>query len=245
MNTADAPRILIVEDDRDLVKILTLHLEDLGFQVECATTEPSGLGMAVSGNYSLVILDLSLPDLDGLAICERLRSIDPGLPIIILTARTTEGDKLKGFELGADDYITKPFSIPELLARVQAVLRRSAGETVSSNGNGAEGSIRIGELTVDFEKRSVQLDKTKVALTVTEFELLAFFASRPGRAYSREELLRYVWGYEYRGYENTVNVHINRLRSKIEPDPSNPTYILTIRGVGYRFAEASELEGGA
>ena len=181
-----------------------------------------------------------LPELDGLEVCKRIRTQDPYLPILMLTAKAEELDKVLGLELGADDYLTKPFSIRELIARVKALFRRIEVEQESRRRDATQ-PLRYGDLTLEPEKRKVTLRDQTIELTAKEFDLLMLFAQHPGRAYSRQELLDLVWGYQYAGYSHTVNTHINRLRSKIEDDPSAPRYIKTVWGLGYRFAEPEEL----
>jgi DNA-binding response OmpR family regulator len=192
--------------------------------------------MALKGDYRLVILDLMLPGLDGLEVCKRIRKERDTLPILMLTARSEEFDKVLGLELGADDYLTKPFSIRELVARIKAIVRRS-----SRSGAGAAAptaaAIEIHDLSIHLEKRRVIQEDRTIELTPKEFDLLVLFASHPGRVFTRDELLNQVWGYQFEGYGHTVNSHINRLRSKIERDPSEPELITTVWGVGYRFAE--------
>lgn len=191
--------------------------------------------MARQGKYSLVILDLMLPDLDGIEVCRALRSERSYLPILMLTARSSEVDRVLGLEMGADDYLTKPFSIRELVARVKAIFRRM--ELMGENAKTSEALIQSNGLEIDCEKHEVRLDGEPVILTSKEFDLLVHFARHPGRVYRREQLLDQVWGYGYEGYEHTVNSHINRLRTKIERNPTKPRYILTVWGVGYKFAE--------
>jgi len=230
-------RALIIEDDKDIADVVSLHLRDLGLATDRASDGRAGLAKALENRYALVILDLMLPKLDGLAVCTKLREKNPGLPILMLTAKSDEIDRVLGLEIGADDYVTKPFSVRELMARVKALLRRSQTEKEAETG----GTIRVGELSVDFDKRRVTRSGEVVDLTVKEFELLGLFARNPGRTYSRTQLLNLVWGYQFEGYEHTVNSHINRLRAKIERDPAHPSLLRTVWGVGYRFAEASEL----
>jgi DNA-binding response OmpR family regulator len=235
-------RVLIIEDDRELAELVAMNLRDLGLAAERAADGRSGLARALAGDWSLIILDLMLPQLDGLAVCRRIREGNPLTPILMLTARSEEVDRVLGLELGADDYVTKPFSVRELAARVKALLRRSrAGQAPA--GRTAEAPIELGGLAVDLAKRRVTLQGRPVELTAKEFDLLALFARNPGRAYSRPELLSQVWGYQYEGYEHTVNSHINRLRGKIERDPARPVFLRTVWGVGYRFAEPAELKG--
>ncbi|MDZ4699679.1 MAG: response regulator transcription factor [Rhodothermales bacterium] len=234
------PSILIVEDDPDLAGLLQIHLGDLGYATHVARDGRSGLEMALRDPFALLILDLMLPGLDGLEVCKRIRAENRALPILMLTAKSEELDKVLGLELGADDYLTKPFSIRELLARVKALLRRF--DLSSEIARPADASVLMfGDLTVDVDKRKVTLRGEALELTAKEFELLLLFARNPGRAYSRQELLDLVWGYQYSGYSHTVNTHINRLRNKIEADPADPRFIQTVWGHGYRFAEAEKL----
>ncbi len=231
--------VLIVEDDHDIANLIRLHLQDLGHVVDWASDGAKGLMLAMHGTYDLFILDLMLPRMDGLDICKRIRAENAHTPILILSARSEELDKVLGLELGADDYMTKPFSIRELLARIKAIFRRME---VSAQANEAEPThIQLGELTIETNKRKVMLAEQMVELTAKEYDLLTLFASNPGHTYSRRELLDIVWGYQFDGYEHTVNSHINRLRNKIEAQPSQPRFIKTVWGVGYRFAEAEEL----
>ena len=191
----------------------------------------------------LVILDIMLPGTDGFDICKRIRGENQSTPVLMITAKTEEVDKVLGLELGADDYITKPFSIREVLARVKAIFRRVEVDQREA-GRSPDEPIRIGSLRVEPEKRKVTRDGETIDLTSKEFDLLHLFVKNPGRAYSRQELLDEVWGYQYSGYSHTVNTHINRLRNKIEPDASEPTYVKTVWGVGYRFAEPDEVPSG-
>jgi two-component system OmpR family response regulator len=236
--------ILIVEDNRELAHLLEIHLRDLDYRVEIAADGASGLAKAEKGLYDLIILDLMLPGVDGLEICKRIRSGPSYVPILILTSKTSELDRVLGLELGADDYVTKPFSIMELLARVKALFRRiehmSGGETGES-----ERTIHTGDMTINPEKRTVSLNNTPIDTTAKEFDLLLHFARHPGRVFTRSQLLDTVWGYGHEGYEHTVNSHINRLRSKIEKDPARPRYILTVWGVGYKFADFRKNEEGS
>ncbi|MBI3610380.1 MAG: response regulator transcription factor [Nitrospirae bacterium] len=229
-------KILVIEDDRDIARLVELHLRDLGCEVHMAHDGSVGLDQALSRTYDLIILDLMLPRMDGLEVCRRLRANPPYTPILMLTAKSSELDRVLGLEIGADDYLTKPFSIRELLARVKALFRR-----VESLGSLAHPevrkTIRSGELMIDVEKRKVTLQGQSAELTAKEFDLLLQFALHPGRVYTRSQLLDLVWGYAHDGYEHTVNSHINRLRAKIEEDPARPRYILTVWGVGYKFAE--------
>ncbi|HTO22575.1 MAG TPA: response regulator transcription factor [Spirochaetia bacterium] len=235
-----AERALIIEDDKDIADVLSLHLKDLGLSADRAADGRSGLAKALENRYAVVILDLMLPKMDGLSVCTKIREKSPGTPILMLTAKSEEVDRVVGLELGADDYVTKPFSVRELMARIKALLRRSQQADKPPEG-AAAGTIQVGDLALDFDKRRVTRAGATVELTVKEFDLLGLFARNPGRTYSRTQLLNLVWGYQFEGYEHTVNSHINRLRAKIEADPGHPRYLRTVWGVGYRFAEASEL----
>lgn len=232
-------RVLVVEDDRDIASLVELHIKDLGCAVDIAYDGENGLEKALKNKYDLIILDVMLPGLNGMEICKEVRSEKNYTPILMLTSRSEELDKVLGLEFGADDYMTKPFSLRELLARVKAILRRV--EAVRDDAAGTTKTvIQFGNLRVDLEKRKVLLGETKVDLTAKEFDLLALFVRNPGKAYTRQSLLDTVWGYRFEGYDHTVNSHINRLRAKIEQDASNPKYIQTVWGVGYRFAESED-----
>lgn len=231
--------ILIIEDDRDLSELIKIQLLDQNYEVHQQFNGTTGLQTFNEGEYSLLILDVMLPGLDGFEICKKIRANDSKTPILMLTAKAEEIDKIMGLEFGADDYLTKPFSIRELTARVKALLRRS--QVQNDDSPSISDSITFGELSIFPQKRSITLKNESFDLTSKEFDLLMLFATNPGKAYSRQELLDVVWGYQYSGYSHTVNSHINRLRSKIEDDPSNPTYIKTVWGVGYRFVEMDEL----
>ena len=221
-------KILVADDERVLVKGIKFNLESEGYQVECAYDGQEAVDLARGGGFDLVILDLMMPRLDGLQACMRIRQFS-NLPIILLTAKGEDADKLIGFESGADDYITKPFNILELKARIRALLRR-AGMTRQDAG---APRLSAGPITLDSDTRSVWREGTPVELTAKEFDLIELFLRSPGRVYSRENLLNAVWGYDYVGDYRTVDVHIRRLREKLEPDPTNPRYILTKWGVGY------------
>jgi DNA-binding response OmpR family regulator len=229
-------RILIIEDDTDITRLLEVNLEDMGYDVTLAHDGTAGLKQAISATYDLIILDLMLPGLDGLEICKRVRARAVYTPILMLTCKSSEFDRVLGLELGADDYVTKPFSIKELLARVKALLRRVEALRLSAT-EGEHNKIEVGELEIDAGKRTVTLKDRALHLTAKEFDLLLHFAKHPGRVYTRTQLLDAVWGYGYESYQHTVNSHINRLRSKIEDDPTRPRYILTVWGVGYKLSE--------
>jgi len=234
-------RVIIIEDNRDIAELLAMHLRDLSFEVDIVVNGASGLAKAEAIDYDLIVLDLMLPGLDGLEICKRLRSRPPYVPILMLTSKSSELDRVLGLEIGADDYVTKPFSIPELLARVKAILRRV--ENLKESRKEAASEIIYAEgLVIDPGRRKVKLHGKTVDLTAREFDLLLHFAQHPGRVYTRSQLLDRVWGYGHEGYEHTVNSHINRLRAKIEEDPAHPNFILTVWGVGYKFTEIKDTD---
>ena len=231
--------ILIVEDDADLSELIKIQLTDLTFNIEQSFNGRKAFERIKSEQFSLIILDVMLPEMNGFDICRTIRKIDSSTPILMLTAKAEEIDKIMGLEFGADDYLTKPFSIRELTARVKALLRRSQVSSTASDST--QETIEFGDLSIYPNKRVIELNKNLIELTSKEFDLLMLFATNPGRAYSRQQLLDIVWGYQYDGYSHTVNSHINRLRSKIEKKPSEPTFIKTVWGVGYRFTEQHEL----
>lgn len=243
MEKTDGSSVLIIEDDREIASVIAINIEDLGFHTKQVHDGESGLEHARGGEYDLVILDVMLPKMDGITVCKKIRKNDPYTPILMLTARAEEIDRILGLELGADDYMTKPFSMRELTARVKALLRRSqtAKPQASDEQEYAEDLVRIGDLVMDFKKHKTSIKGADLDLTVKEFELLGLFVRNPGRAYSRADLLNLIWGYNFEGYEHTVNTHINRLRNKIETDPAKPQYLLTVWGIGYRFAEMTEV----
>ncbi len=231
-------KVLIVEDEPDIARLVQSHLKDIGCEADIAGDGASATELFSTGGYQLVVLDLMLPDTDGLTLCQTFREHGGYVPILMLTAKSTELDRVLGLEVGADDYLTKPFSIPELMARIKALFRRV--EALQQPANGGQDNpelIEWGDLLVDTSRRRVTVAGNEVELTAREFELLHFFISHPGLVFSRVQLLDKVWGYNHDGYEHTVNSHINRLRSKIEQDPSNPKYVLTVWGVGYKFAD--------
>jgi DNA-binding response OmpR family regulator len=230
-------RILVVEDDRDIAHLVEMHLKDLGAEVTLSHDGNAALELATKKPFDLIILDLMLPGLDGLEICRRLRSRTNYTPILMLTARSADVDRIVGLELGADDYLTKPFNVRELIARVKALLRRVDALT-NKDSDAPASLLEFGDLVINVDKRKVTLRGGEVELTAKEFDLLLQFARNPGRVYTRAQLLDLVWGYGHDGYEHTVNSHINRLRSKIEIDQSKPSWILTVWGVGYKFTDA-------
>lgn len=230
--------ILVVEDNNDLLNLLEINLSDQGYTVYTAGNGTLALDMNQMYNPDLIVLDVMLPKLDGFEVCKRIRNDNKMVPILMLTAKAEELDKVLGLELGADDYMTKPFSIREFLARVKAIFRRIDATQIDSENN--HQILDFDELVVDSAKRRVTLRGDLIELTSKEYDLLLLFFKNPGVAYSREELLNTIWGYSYEGYSHTVNSHINRLRNKIELDPSEPHYIRTVWGVGYRFADKEE-----
>lgn len=231
--------ILIIEDNKDLSHLLEIHLRDLSFGVDLAFDGDSGLAKAVAQKHDLIILDLMLPGLDGLEICRRVRATVGYTPILILTSKSSELDRVLGLEMGADDYVTKPFSVRELMARVKAIFRR-IDEVKSEHQKSQPAKLTARDLVIDPEKRHLILKGANIDVTAKEFDLLYHFAQHPGRVFSRSQLLDAVWGYGHEGYEHTVNSHINRLRAKIEENPSDPKYILTVWGVGYKFADLED-----
>ncbi len=233
-------RILVVEDDADIADILQLNLSDEGYLVEWAGDGETGLEKLKSASYDALILDIMLPGIDGLEVCRQARAMPRYTPIVIISARSGETHRILGLELGADDYVTKPFSVMELIARVRALFRRvdALGRTARQDA----GVLETGVLAIDPVARQVRCKGAEVELTAREFDLLFFFARHPGRVFSRMDLLTQVWGYSHEGYEHTVNTHINRLRSKIEQDPSRPELIRTVWGVGYKFSAESGQE---
>lgn len=235
--------ILIVEDDRDLVKLIKINLEDLGYVVHTAGDGLEALKLFNEKDPSLIILDIMLPKMDGFEVCKQIRKENRKVPIMMLTAKAEEVDTILGLELGADDYMTKPFSVRELSARVKAIFRRIKVDQ-EQDGNLPD-ELVYNHLKIYPNKRKVTLSGKTIELTSKEYDLLLLFSSNPGKAYNREQLLNKVWGYSYEGYSHTVNSHINRLRSKIENDPSNPHFIKTVWGVGYRFIDPEDTESDA
>ncbi len=223
-------KILVVDDDPGIVKVVRAYLEQEGFQVLTAYDGKQAMRIARHDRPDLVVLDLMLPEMDGWDVCRALRK-ESDVPVIMLTARVEETDKLIGLELGADDYVTKPFSPRELVARVRAVLRRAQGMPPKPE------TISRAEITVDLARHAVTVGDESVDLTPTEFDLLAALMQDPGRSFTREQLLEQTQGYAYEGYERTIDVHIKNLRQKIEADPRKPQHIKTVYGVGYKFEE--------
>ena len=229
-------KLLIVEDDPAIQQMLSDYFRHLGYEVIVVGDGEAGVKVALDERPIALILDLMLPKLDGLSVCRQLRERLPALPILMLTAKDDLIDKVLGLELGADDYVTKPFSLRELEARLKSVLRRAQGKA-AVNIDDEPAPIVRGALRIDPGRREVTVNGRAVELTPKEFELLALFASHPGRVYSRKYLLENIWDYTYNGYDRTIDSHINRLRAKVEDDPDNPTLILTVWGIGYKFAD--------
>ncbi len=229
-------RALVIEDDADIANLVMVSLRDINVQADIIGNGAEGLRHATLKPYDIIILDIMLPGMDGIEVCQRIRQQQITTPILMLTARSEEIDKVLAIDLGADDYMTKPFSIRELLSRVKARMRRF--ETDQQPGALIQlPRYAFGDLTLDMGTRRVALSGKVVDVTAKEFDLLTLFMKHPGRAFSRMELLELVWGYSYQGYEHTVNSHINRLRMKIEQEPAAPKYILTVWAVGYKFSE--------
>lgn len=229
-------KVLVIEDDKDISDLIAIHLSDLGYEPEKVYDGREGLMKALSAEYKIIILDLRLPSLDGFEVCKKLRIEKIQTPILMVTSKSEEVDKVLGLEIGADDYITKPFSIRELMARVKAILRRTEISKKPSEPAG-EKILRFRNISIDINKRIVEVYGDRKEFTPKEFDLLVLLASHPGKTYNRTQLLELVWGYNFDGFEHTVNSHINRLRSKIEKDMNNPEFILTTWGVGYKFRD--------
>ncbi|MFF7642545.1 response regulator [Streptomyces canus] len=225
------PRVLVVDDDPTVAEVVSGYLDRAGYLVDRAADGPEALARAAEHRPDLVVLDLMLPGMDGLEVCRRMRGRGP-VPVIMLTARGDEDDRILGLEVGADDYVTKPFSPRELVLRVESVLRRSRPAQQS-------GALRAAGLSLDPQARRAVKNGAELALTIREFDLLAFFLRHPGRVFGREDLMREVWGWDF-GDLSTVTVHVRRLRGKVEDDPARPRLIQTVWGVGYRFEGAAE-----
>ncbi|GAA0509529.1 DNA-binding response regulator [Pigmentiphaga sp. NML030171] len=236
-------RVLIVEDDAHIAELLRMHLRDEGYAVEHAADGEQGMRMLEGGTWDALVLDLMLPGVDGLEICRRARAMARYTPIIITSARSSEVHRIVGLELGADDYLAKPFSLLELVARVKALLRRV--DALARHARIEAGLLSLHGVDLDPLARTARLNGRAIDLTPREFDLLAFFVRHPDKVYSRMDLLDEVWGYQHDGYEHTVNTHINRLRTKIEDDPSEPRRILTVWGRGYKFASGVRDEAAA
>ncbi len=224
-------KILIVDDEKLLVKGIKFNLEQDGYETETAYDGEEALKLARDKSVSLILLDLMLPKIDGITVCQKIREFS-SVPIIMLTAKTEDMDKILGLEYGADDYLTKPFNILELKARIKAILRRC-----SSSPSSTKSTVSSGDVELDYNLRRIRIGNRSIELTSKEFDLCELFVSNPGKVYSRENLLDIIWGYDYPGDIRTVDVHVRRLREKLEPDPAVPKYILTKWGVGYYFKE--------
>lgn len=227
-------QVLVVEDESDIANIIKLNLEDIGLTVTTCGDGQQGLELASKGQFHIILLDVMLPSLDGLEVCRRLRNSNPQQVIIMLTSRISETDRVVGLELGADDYLTKPFSVRELQARVKSQLRRIKIQDATSQPSGQK-ALSFGDLLIDPASHQVKRANELIKLTATEFELLNFLTNRPNQVFSRDQLLEQVWGYTHSGYEHTVNSTINRLRAKLEANPNKPEYVQTVWGVGYKF----------
>ncbi len=228
-------KVLIIEDDKDISELISIHISDMHYEVDKAFDGKDGLLKALNNTYKFILLDIRLPYLDGFEICKKVRQEKINTPILMLTSKSEEIDKVLGLEIGADDYITKPFSVRELIARVKAVLRRV--EIAKQPQEEKDEQITNGDLFINVGMRIVEVGKKRIELSPKEFDLLVLLASHPGKTFTRMSLLNQVWGYEFEGFEHTVNSHINRLRTKIEQDLNKPEYILTTWGVGYKFRE--------
>jgi DNA-binding response OmpR family regulator len=226
--------LLVVEDDEQILELITEHFSRTGYTVQTAGDGVSGVQAALNDRPDAIVLDLMLPKMDGLAVCRELREKAPYIPILMLTAKDDVVDKVLGLEMGADDYITKPFNLRELDARIKSVLRR-VRTAPGADGAGDEAPIVRGKLRIDPAKREVMVGERQVELTPKEFDLLRLFASNPGRVFPRKYLLEKIWDYSYEGYDRTIDSHINRLRAKVEENPENPQMVLTVWGIGYKF----------
>jgi DNA-binding response OmpR family regulator len=237
--SSNSRRVLVIEDEHDIAELLALHLEDLGCEVDTSYDGRSGLARALDGTaWSLLVLDLRLPGLDGLEICRRVRASTTYTPILMLTARASELDRVLGLETGADDYLAKPFSVVEFAARVKAILRRV--ERLARQSSVRLRSLRAGDLEIDLDRRIAKREEQVLELTAKEFDLLVHLMQHPSRVFTRAHLLDQVWGTTHDTFEHTVNSHINRLRAKLEPHPTRPRYIVTVWGVGYRFCATEQ-----
>ena len=241
-----ASHILVAEDQVDIRDLIVLNLQQAGYGVTAVADGRAALAHEEGRASDLLVLDLMMPQLDGLEVCKALRARGRATPILMLTAKSTELDRVLGLELGADDYLTKPFSMAELLARVKALLRRAELLRAAAAAPSAAQVVKNGELEILPVRREVRIagrdngreGAAALEFTALEFDLLLHFASHPGRVFSRAQLLDAVWGYSHEGYEHTVTTHINRLRAKLEHDPMNPRFILTVRGAGYKMRDA-------
>lgn len=231
-------RILVIEDDPDIAGLIQLHLKDVYETVQLCDNGPGGLQLALNQHWDLILLDIRLPGIDGLEICRQVRAECAYTPILMVTSKSSELDHVLGLEMGADDYVTKPFSVMTLMSRIKAILRR-VNALAQHSPEPEQTLISHRDIELDTAGRSATINQTSVDLTAREFDLLTFLLRHPGKVFSRAELLDKVWGYGHEGYEHTVNTHINRLRTKIERDPTNPCYLVTVWGVGYKLGECS------
>jgi DNA-binding response OmpR family regulator len=239
MEAVMGAEILVAEDQADIRDLIALNLRHAGYDVTPVADGRAALASQSDHSSDLLILDLMMPGMDGLEVCKALRAKGRAMPILMLTAKSTELDRVLGLELGADDYLTKPFSMAELLARVKALLRRAdLMRQAQSQSQGAGSTLRNGEIEILVSRREVRVRGQAIELTALEFDLLLYFAQHPGHVFARAQLLDAVWGYSHEGYEHTVTTHINRLRAKLETDPMRPTIILTVRGAGYKMRDA-------
>ncbi|MDT4955961.1 MAG: two-component system, OmpR family, alkaline phosphatase synthesis response regulator PhoP [Acidobacteriota bacterium] len=230
------PTLLVVEDDENISSAISEYFSRAGYNVKTAGDGLAGVQSALNDRPDAIILDLMLPKMDGLAVCRELREKAPYIPILMLTAKDDVVDKVLGLEMGADDYITKPFAFRELEARIKSVLRR-VRTSISTDSGGDDAPVTRGKLRIDPSKREVMVGDRHVELTPKEFDLLRLFASNPGRVFPRKYLLEKIWDYSYEGYDRTIDSHINRLRAKIEDNPENPQMVLTVWGIGYKFCD--------
>lgn len=230
-------RVLIIEDDKEISDLISIHLKDMDLEVSQSYDGKDGLLKAMNEKFELIILDIRLPYMDGLELCKKIRMEKIQSLVLILTSKSEEIDKVLGLEIGADDYLTKPFSIRELVARVKALLRRREIFLTSQEDETEDRELSIGDLLINEGMRKVQVRGQNIELSPKEFDLLVLLASHPGKTYTRMQLLNKIWGYEFEGFEHTVNSHINRLRSKVEQNMHEPEYILTTWGIGYKFRE--------
>lgn len=235
---SETQQILIVEDDLDIAELLKVNLLDLGYHCDVCHRGDTAVGKIVDGRYALVILDITLPGIDGIEVCRQVRHNKPEQSILMLTAKSSEVDQIIGLEVGADDYMTKPFSVPALQARVRTRIRRSQyyAKTSQTDASRISDKVVVGDLELDPSKRIVSFKQSQLDLTALEFDLLKYFATHPEQVFSRTQLLDKVWGYDHAGYEHTVNSHINRLRNKLQAAVGNKSVIQTVWGVGYRLS---------
>ena len=240
MSTKSSRTVLLIEDDESTREVITCRLGDDGFSVDWADNGEAGLAKALEGDYALIVLDINLPLLSGIEICARIRASNISIPIIMLTSRDSEIDKIVGLEIGADDYIVKPFSLHELMARIRARLR-AHGKQLATDPSAEVNELSFGPLVIDLDKRTARLNGRLLQLTVKEYEVVVLLASSPGRPFTRAELLSRVWGVSSEGYEDSVTQLMVRLRKKLEPDSGMLVFIKTVPGIGYRFAELDEL----